>query len=115
MRHLGVTQSGSKLHVLLRTPDATLFSDLPNVSMQCVDMADTALMRSAVADFQPNAIIHCAASGVRPSALGYFEFVNLNVSATLQLFEASCAIAGCHFIHVSTGLVYGSQDSCECM
>jgi dTDP-glucose 4,6-dehydratase len=28
----------------------------------------------------------------------------------LHLFRASCAIDGCHFINVSTGLVYGSQE-----
>ena len=60
--------------------------------------------------FEPNAIIHCAASGVRPSNVDYFDFVDLNVSATLHLFRASCRIDGCHFINVSTGLVYGSQE-----
>jgi nucleoside-diphosphate-sugar epimerase len=73
-------------------------------------MADTPRLTAAVAAFQPNAIIHCAASGVRPNKLGYFEYVDLNVSATLHLFRASCDIDRCHFINISTGLVYGSQE-----
>ncbi len=110
VRHLGSTHPGSVLHLLMRTPDPDLFADLPNVTAQAIDIEDTQLLEAAVKQVQPNAIIHCAASGVRPSALGYFDFVGLNVAATLKLFEASCAVPGCHFIHVSTGLVYGSQD-----
>ena len=110
VRHLGATHPGSQLRVLMRTPDASLFSDLFNVSLEQVDLADAEQLTSAVAAFHPNAIIHCAASGVRPALIDYFDFVQLNVSATLQLFQASCRIEGCHFIQVSTGLVYGSQE-----
>lgn len=109
VRDLGKRYPASKLHALLRTPDPALFGDLANVTLEQVDLANTAKLASAVAAFQPNAIIHCAASGVRPNKLSYFEFVDLNVSATMQLFRASCEIDGCHFIQVSTGLVYGSQ------
>lgn len=110
VRHLGLRQPGSQLHVLMRTPDATLFSDLPNVILHHVDLANSADMKHSVKEVQPNAILHCAASGVRPSNLSYFEFVELNVSATMQLFQASCDVDRCHFLQVSTGLVYGSQD-----
>ncbi len=110
VRHLGSTHPGSVLQLLMRTPDPELFSDLSNVTVRSVDIGDSGLLQAAVNDLQPNAIIHCAASGVRPSALGYFDFVGLNVTATMKLFEASCAIESCHFIHVSTGLVYGSQE-----
>jgi nucleoside-diphosphate-sugar epimerase len=110
VRHLGIHHPETRLHILMRALDHTLFSDLPNVTLQQVDMADTKNLTKAVADFQPNAIIHCAASGVRPSKISYFDFVDLNVSATLHLFRASCEIEGCHFINISTGLVYGSQE-----
>jgi nucleoside-diphosphate-sugar epimerase len=94
----------------MRTPDETLFGDLANVSLERVDMADFEASARAVQAFQPNAIIHCAASGVRPSKIGWFEQIHLNVSATVRLFQASCEIPDCHFIHVSTGLVYSEQD-----
>jgi len=110
VRHLGIEHPEMNLHILMRRLDRELFADLPNVSIQQVDMADTLSLTAAVADFQPNAIIHCAASGVRPTKIGYFDFVDLNVSATLHLFRASCDIDGCHFINISTGLVYGSQE-----
>jgi nucleoside-diphosphate-sugar epimerase len=110
VQHLGVKHPETRLHILMRTADPGLFATLPNVTIEQVDMADTVRLRQSVERFQPNAIIHCAASGVRPSKIDYFDFVDLNVSATLHLFRASCAIDGCHFINVSTGLVYGSQE-----
>ncbi|MGD0888993.1 MAG: NAD(P)-dependent oxidoreductase, partial [Acidobacteriaceae bacterium] len=51
-----------------------------------------------------------AASGVRPSKIGWFDLIRLNVSAAVALFEASCEIDRCHFIHISTGLVYADQS-----
>jgi dTDP-glucose 4,6-dehydratase len=110
VRHLGQNHPETRLHILMRRLDYKLFAGLPNVTLEQVDMADTAALTKAVEAFQPNAIIHCAASGVRPAKIDYFDFVDLNVSATLHLFRASCAIDGCHFINISTGLVYGSQE-----
>jgi len=110
VRHLGATHPTTHVRVLMRTLDETLFGDLPNVDLEKVDMADFAASARAVHAFQPNAIIHCAASGVRPSNIGWFEQIHLNVSATVALFHASCEIPDCHFIHVSTGLVYSQQD-----
>jgi nucleoside-diphosphate-sugar epimerase len=110
VRHLGATHPATRVHLLMRTLDAAIFADLANVDMEHVDMADLLHVAAAVERFQPNAIIHCAASGVRPSGIGWFEQIQLNVSATVALFQASCAIPDCHFIHVSTGLVYSGQD-----
>ncbi len=110
VRHLGLKQPGTRQLVLMRSPHPSLFADMANVTQMQLDMSDTPQLTKAVIDFQPNAIIHCAASGVRPSAISYFDFVDLNVAATLQLFRASCEVDHCHFINISTGLVYDSQE-----
>jgi nucleoside-diphosphate-sugar epimerase len=110
VRQLGATHPETQVHVLMRTIDETLFGDLANVHLEHVDLADVATTARTVAATAPNAIIHCAGSGVRPSKIGWFEQIQLNVSATVALFEASCEVEDCHFIHVSTGLVYSSQD-----
>jgi len=110
VRHLALNHPEMSLLLLMRRPDPELFAGFGNVTMEQVDMADTDRLKQAVANFQPNAIIHSAASGVRPSAFSYFDFVDLNVSATLHLFRASCEVDHCHFINVSTGMVYGSQE-----
>jgi len=100
----------TRLRLLLRSADSALFQGLPNVEWEQLDITDGKAAAKAVQDFQPNAIIHSAASGVRPAAIGWFDLIKLNVLATVALFEASCQVDRCHFIHISTGLVYGSQD-----
>jgi nucleoside-diphosphate-sugar epimerase len=110
VRRLGAAHPETRLHLLLRTPDRSLFGDLRNVELEHVDMTDFPRLTESVLAFQPNAIVHCAASGVRPSTIGWFEQIQLNVAATIKLFEASCELADCHFIHVSTGLVYSDQN-----
>ena len=110
VRTLGTRHPETQVHVLMRTLDPTLFADLPNIQLEQVDMADFPRMTASVERVQPNAIIHCAASGVRPSKIGWFEQINLNVAATVALFHAACDVPECHFIHISTGLVYSDQD-----
>ena len=109
VNHLAATHPKTRVQALLRKPDYRLFSEFANVGQQKVDMSDIARFTEAALDFHPNAIVHCAASGVRPSRISWFDVIELNVSATLQLFRASCEIPDCHFIHVSTGLVYDAQ------
>jgi nucleoside-diphosphate-sugar epimerase len=109
VRYLGVKYPSMSLRILMRKPDHALFDDLPNVTLEQVDMLETTVMMKAVSDFQPDAIVHCAASGVR-SSIDYFDLIELNTSATIRLFRASCALERCHFINISTGLVYGDQS-----
>jgi nucleoside-diphosphate-sugar epimerase len=110
VRHIATQYPLASLRVLMRKLDHNLFSDLPNVVLDQVDMFDSAAVAKAVAGFQPTAVIHCAASGVRPSSTSYFDLIQLNVWATLHLFRVSCELERCHFVHISTGLVYGNQD-----
>jgi UDP-glucose 4-epimerase len=109
VNHLASVHPGTRIHVLLRKPDPDLFASHSNVGQQKVDMNNIDGFTEAALDFQPNAIIHCAATGVRPSKIDWFDIINLNVNATVELFRRSCEIPGCHFIHISTGLVYESQ------
>jgi nucleoside-diphosphate-sugar epimerase len=110
VRHLASTHPKTRIHLLLRKPDPTLFADFVNVGQQRADLSNIAAFTDAALDFQPNAIIHCAASGVRPSNIDWFDVINLNVASTVELFRASCKIPDCHFIHISTGLVYDAKD-----
>ena len=110
VRHLAATHPRTRVQVLLRTPDQALFAEFPNVGQQKADLGDLPRFTDAMLDFQPNAIIHCAATGVRPSRISWFEVIQLNVAATLELFRAAGEVPDCHFIHVSTGLVYDAQD-----
>ena len=108
-RYLAREHPRTRIHVLLRKPDQQLFAEFSNVAQQKADLAQLPRFTEAMLDFQPNAIIHCAATGVRPERISWFEVIERNVTATLELFRASSEIPDCHFIHVSTGLVYDAQ------
>ncbi len=110
VRHFAATHPGYRMTALMRTPDPALFAEFAQVELQCVNMLDLQSLVASVQAVKPDVIVHCAASGVRPSNVGWFEQVQVNVAATGALFEAACALASCHFIHVSTGLVYSPQD-----
>jgi nucleoside-diphosphate-sugar epimerase len=110
VRHLASTHPATRIHLLLRRPDPHLFAEFVNVGQQKADLENIGAFTDAIVDFQPNAIIHCAASGVRPSKIDWFDVINLNVAASVEIFRASCKIPDCHFIHISTGLVYDAKD-----
>ena len=100
----------TRVHVLLRKPDPHLFAEYANLGQQRADLKEIGRFIEAAMDFEPDAIIHCAASGVRPSEMSWLDVVDRNVSASVQLFMASCELRDCHFVHVSTGLVYDARD-----
>lgn len=101
----------SKTEVLLplRDPEA-LLAELPsNVQTRRVDLTDGAETRGIFTEFAPDVVIHCAASGVRPDREGWFAMTRFNVESSLQLFENACRLRKCHFIHISSALVYRDQ------
>jgi UDP-glucose 4-epimerase len=108
VRRLGADPR-KQLLVPLRNIDPGLFVESANLKTARVDLADDKESRAMIRDFCPTTIIHCAASGVRPARPMWFDMLSFNVTSTLRLFEASCALQKCHFIYVSTGLVYLEQ------
>lgn len=98
-----------KILTPLRSVEPLLFADYPTVHMVEASLADCAQMIRVLRAANPSVIVHCAASGVRPPRPAWFDLIDFNVHATLRLFEASCALSHCHFVYISTGLVYRCQ------
>ena len=97
------------LFLPLRSPAPAELHRHPNVHIQQADLSDTPCIARLLSESQPDLIIHCAASGVRPQREHWFDMVAFNVDATLRLFQASCALPDCEFLYISTGLVYRHQ------
>ena len=58
----------------------------------------------------PDVIVHCAASGLRPPKGSWFDLMAFNVESTMRLFQMNCRFDHhSHFIYISTGLVYREQ------
>jgi dTDP-glucose 4,6-dehydratase len=87
-----------------------------NFSLEVADVADAGSVTRIFDDFRPDVVVHFAAeSHVDRSIHDPGEFVRTNVVGTLQLLNASRALAKAapsfRFHHVSTDEVYGSlQD-----
>jgi dTDP-glucose 4,6-dehydratase len=87
------------------------------------DICDREFIRSLLAMYSPNAIVHFAAeSHVDRSILGPEEFIRTNVVGTFALLQEGMAYWNCltesekcnfRFLHVSTDEVYGSLDSLD--
>ena len=73
------------------------------------DLSDPVQLRDAVDRGKPQVIIHCAASGLRFPKPDWFQMARFNIHSTLMLFEKSLALPDCHFVYVSTGLLYREQ------
>ncbi|MBL6456710.1 dTDP-glucose 4,6-dehydratase [Belnapia sp. T6] len=82
------------------------------------DICDTARMRAAMAEFQPDAVMHLAAeSHVDRSITGAADFIQTNINGTFSMLEAARgyhdglegdAKARFRFHHISTDEVFGS-------
>ena len=85
-----------------------------NHRFEALDICDAAAMRSLVADFAPDALVHLAAeTHVDRSIEGPATFVQTNIVGTCALLEAvreyrASGGGECRFIQVSTDEVYGS-------
>ena len=90
----------------------------PNYRFLQADLCDSAAVGAAVAEFQPDAIVHFAAeSHVDRSIDGPAAFIQTNIIGTFNLLEAARHYwkelpaerqAAFRFLHVSTDEVYGS-------
>jgi dTDP-glucose 4,6-dehydratase len=90
----------------------------PGFAFLEADICDTARMRTAFAEYRPEAVMHLAAeSHVDRSIAGAAPFIETNIQGTFSLLEAArgyhaglagAARDGFRFLHVSTDEVFGS-------
>ena len=77
-----------------------------DVRFERVDFFDRLSLPAILTEFQPNCVIHCAASGVHFPRPQWFDLVRFNIDASIHLCECVAAIPGCQFVFISTGLAY---------
>ncbi len=99
-----------KIVATVRTPQPFLATLASKIEILHVDLCDLAAMKRAMTDVDPDVVVHCAASGLRPPRASWFEMMSFNVETTLRIFETYCRLSARQFIYISTGLVYREQQ-----
>ena len=77
-----------------------------SVCFERVDFFDRRAIAAVLADFRPDCVIHCAASGVQFPRPQWFDLVRFNIDVSIHLCECVAEIPDCHFVYISTGLAY---------
>lgn len=103
--HALVRDPRNQVIVPLRNPNNRLLAGLP-VDAIHANLSDALQTGELIRSTRPDTVIHAAASGLRAPKPNWFETARFNVDAALRLFEATCEIADCHFIHISSGMAY---------
>ncbi len=99
---------GVSVLALLR-PESPANIERPGVHVARPESLDRQGLHAVIRDFEPDSIVHCAATGMEFPSTAWFDLIRLNVDLTVNLCECAAAIPGCHFVHVSTGLAYRPQ------
>ena len=75
------------------------------------ELSDTVHTAQIFERANPDVIVHCAASGLRPPKGSWFDMMRFNVESTMRLFQMNCRFDHhSRFIYISTGLVYREQN-----
>jgi UDP-glucose 4-epimerase len=98
-------RDGAKVLALLRE-GSQIRTPRDRVEYQRINFFDRDACRKALREFEPECMIHCAASGVQIPKPKWFELIRFNVDTTIHLCECIAEREGCRFVFVSTGLAY---------
>lgn len=95
--------------VLLRK-ESRMISGWSSVDECRLDLLDRLSISQVVGAFQPDTIIHAAATGMEFPKTEWFDLIRFNVDFTVSLCEAAARSGTSHFVFISTGLAYRSLE-----
>lgn len=76
------------------------------------DICDAALVGQLMAEHQPDVVYHLAAkAGVRPSLVAPLDYIETNVSGTVNLLKAATEAGVRRFVFASSSSVYGAGNT----
>ena len=102
-----LTHAGAEVLALAR-PGGRVLGEHPHLHRARVGLTDEGRLVQLLLGFRPDAVVHCAASGLDYAHGDWVSVIDTNVGGTVRLLRAT-SIAGAHFVYVSTGLVYRDQ------
>ena len=93
---------------LLR-PESSFPEVWPAVTAARLDLLDRRKTSTRIREFEPEVIVHCAATGMLFPHVEWFDLIRFNVDLTVNLCECAAMLPRCHFIFIGTGLAYREQ------
>lgn len=75
-----------------------------------LDLTDFEAVRALIKQIKPDIIFHLAAYGVDYRQQHIYQSVNININATVNLFESFLENKGFRFVHTGTSLEYGHEN-----
>jgi nucleoside-diphosphate-sugar epimerase len=93
----------------LARPNSFIPTKGKNINIEHLNFSDTEKIQSIANRFSPTSIVHCSATGMDSMPKSSEDFKTLfdtNVTMSLTFCELASRLDNCHFVHISTGLVY---------
>ncbi len=75
-----------------------------------LNLSDRVAVTRCVDGFNPDTVVHCAATGMEFPKTEWFDLIRFNVDFTINLSESAAQNSNAHFIFISTGLAYKPID-----
>jgi nucleoside-diphosphate-sugar epimerase len=75
-----------------------------------IDLTDFEGVKSLIGKIKPDIIFHLAAYGVDYQQQNIYQAVNINITASINLFKVLLENKGSRFIHTGTSLEYGHKN-----
>jgi nucleoside-diphosphate-sugar epimerase len=99
-------RAGAQVLALLRQ-GSQIRTQRAGIEYRRLDFFDREACARVLGEFEPECMIHCAASGVQIPKPHWFELIRFNVDTTIHLCECLAARGeDCRFVFISTGLAY---------
>jgi UDP-glucuronate 4-epimerase len=94
----------------IKERNLSYFREHQNFTFVEADLRDAKGIKEIVESSRPDSVVHLAAkAGVRPSIIAPDEYIDVNISGTLNLLRACSGLSIDHFVFASSSSVYGSN------
>lgn len=105
-------KEGCEVHISVRKSSSLwrIEDVMDNCICHTIDLTDFDDVKSLIEKIKPEIIFHLAAYGVDYRQQNIYQAINININASVNLFELSLENKGFRFIHTSTSLEYGPKN-----
>lgn len=107
-----LTKEGCEAHISVRNNSSLwrIEDVVDNCTCHTIDLTDSDDVKSTIKKIKPNIIFHLAAYGVDYRQQNIYQAIDININASINLFEAFLENKGFRFVHTGTSLEYGYKN-----